>query len=66
MIDFCIKVWKWLLENEDYVIVVYCKGGKGCMGMMICMWFVDCDMFIEVEVGICCVYYDIMECFEDL
>lgn len=36
------------------------------MGMMICMWFVDCDMFIEVEVGICSVYYDIMECFEDL
>lgn len=31
------------------------------MGIMICMWFVDCDMFIEVEVGICCVYYDIME-----
>lgn len=49
MIDFCIKVRKWLSENEDHVIAVHCKGGKGRTGTMICTWLVDCDMFTEAE-----------------
>lgn len=49
MIDFCIKVRKWLSEKEDHVIAVHCKGGKGRTGTMICTWLVDCDMFTEAE-----------------
>lgn len=61
MIDFCIKVRKWLSENEDHVLAVHCKGGKGRTGTMICTWLVDCDMFTEAEVGTRCVYHDTME-----
>ncbi|XP_056011438.1 phosphatidylinositol 3,4,5-trisphosphate 3-phosphatase TPTE2-like [Ostrea edulis] len=49
MVDFCIKVRKWLSENEGHVIAVHCKGGKGRTGTMICTWLVDCDMFTEAE-----------------
>lgn len=49
MIDFCIKVRKWLSEKEDHVIAVHCKGGKGRTGTMICTWLVDCDMFTEAQ-----------------
>lgn len=66
MIDFCIKVRKWLSEKEDNVIAVHCKGGKGRTGTMICTWLVDCDMFTEAEVGTRSVYHDTMECTEDL
>lgn len=66
MIDFCIKVRKWLSEKEDNVIAVHCKGGKGRTGTMICTWLVDCDMFTEAEVGTRSVYHDTMERTEDL
>ncbi|XP_061189003.1 phosphatidylinositol 3,4,5-trisphosphate 3-phosphatase TPTE2-like [Saccostrea echinata] len=49
MVDFCIKVRKWLSENEKHVIAVHCKGGKGRTGTMICTWLVDCDMFKEAQ-----------------
>lgn len=66
MIDFCIKVRKWLSEKDDHVIAVHCKGGKGRTGTMICTWLVDCDMFTEAEVGTRCVYHDTMEHYYNL
>ena len=37
MIEFVAEANKWLEENEDNVVVIHCKGGKGRTGTMICI-----------------------------
>ncbi|KAK3099855.1 hypothetical protein FSP39_010806 [Pinctada imbricata] len=49
MIDFCKNVREWLSADDENVIAVHCKGGKGRTGTMICTWLVDCQMFEEAE-----------------
>lgn len=38
-------------KDKQNVIVIYCKGGKGWIGIMICIWFVYCGVFEEVKVS---------------
>ncbi|KAJ8314351.1 hypothetical protein KUTeg_008912, partial [Tegillarca granosa] len=49
MIEFCKNVREWLSADEENVIAVHCKGGKGRTGTLICTWLVDCGMFEEAE-----------------
>ncbi|CEG37447.1 phosphatidylinositol-trisphosphate 3-phosphatase and dual-specificity protein phosphatase pten [Plasmopara halstedii] len=37
MVSFCDDAAKWLDANENHVVVLHCKAGKGRAGMMACM-----------------------------
>ena len=38
--DFCATAKEWMDGNQNRVLVVHCKGGKGRTGTMICAWLV--------------------------
>lgn len=38
MTEFCKDVEEWLAKDQDNVVAVHCKAGKGRAGMMICCW----------------------------
>ena len=45
MVRFIQDVSEWLSKDEENVIVVHCKGGKGRTGTMICIWLVEAGVF---------------------
>eukprot|EP00095_Tigriopus_kingsejongensis_P001029 maker-scaffold587_size153100-snap-gene-0.27 protein:Tk01029 transcript:maker-scaffold587_size153100-snap-gene-0.27-mRNA-1 annotation:"voltage-sensor containing phosphatase" len=45
MVDFVEEVVEWLCEDEDHIIAVHCKGGKGRTGTMICILLIEFEMF---------------------
>lgn len=40
MIDFCQDCEGWLKEDEDRVVVVHCKEGRGRAGVMVCAFLI--------------------------
>ncbi|XP_054983129.1 phosphatidylinositol 3,4,5-trisphosphate 3-phosphatase TPTE2-like [Sorex araneus] len=49
MLEFCIEVKKWLAEDDENIVVVHCKGGKGRTGTMICAYLLASKMFLTAE-----------------
>eukprot|EP00094_Tigriopus_californicus_P011182 TCALIF_10791-PA protein Name:"Similar to TPTE2 Phosphatidylinositol 3,4,5-trisphosphate 3-phosphatase TPTE2 (Homo sapiens)" AED:0.03 eAED:0.03 QI:1078/0.83/0.57/1/0.66/0.57/7/173/580 len=45
MVDFVDEVVDWLCEDEDNIIAVHCKGGKGRTGTMICILLIEFEIF---------------------
>ncbi|XP_042301407.1 phosphatidylinositol 3,4,5-trisphosphate 3-phosphatase TPTE2-like isoform X1 [Sceloporus undulatus] len=41
MLKFTASVRKWMQEDENNVIAIHCKGGKGRTGTMVCIWLID-------------------------
>lgn len=46
LVDFCEDVLTWMEANQENVIVVHCKGGKGRTGTMISSWLVRAGLFL--------------------
>jgi len=51
MVKFCKSMHEYLSEDENNVVAIHCKGGKGRTGTMICTWLVECGNFEEAQVG---------------
>lgn len=49
MIDFVAEANEWLEENEENVVVIHCKGGKGRTGTMICILNLYRGIFSDAE-----------------
>ena len=52
---FCESVHAFLSEDDDNIVAVHCKGGKGRTGTLICTWLVECGKFEEAQVRMMCV-----------
>ena len=52
MIAFVEEANKWLEENEDNVVVIHCKGGKGRTGTMICILNLYRGIFRDAETSL--------------
>ncbi|XP_048746156.2 phosphatidylinositol 3,4,5-trisphosphate 3-phosphatase TPTE2-like isoform X2 [Ostrea edulis] len=49
MINFCSDIKEWLKANENNIIAVHCKGGKGRTGTMICTWLIHNELFEQAQ-----------------
>ncbi|XP_075419714.1 phosphatidylinositol 3,4,5-trisphosphate 3-phosphatase TPTE2-like [Tenrec ecaudatus] len=49
MVKFTQEVTQWLTEDEDNVVVIHCKGGKGRTGTMVCACLIACEIFTSAE-----------------
>jgi PTEN phosphatase family protein len=45
-------VKEWFSRDNENVIVVHCKGGKGRTGTMICVWLVEAGVFKSAETSL--------------
>ena len=52
MIDFVAEANEWLEENENNVVVIHCKGGKGRTGTMICILNLYRGIFRDAETSL--------------
>jgi PTEN phosphatase family protein len=52
MVEFCKDVRLWLAEDEQNVVAVHCKGGKGRTGTMISTYLIHTELFQAAEVNI--------------
>merc|ERR1719219_1868153 len=52
MLEFADSVRSWLAQNQDNVIVVHCKGGKGRTGTMICVWLIESGVFSSAALSL--------------
>ena len=51
MVEFCKDVRLWLAEDEQNVVAVHCKGGKGRTGTMISTYLIHTELFQAAEVN---------------
>ncbi|XP_035582762.1 phosphatidylinositol 3,4,5-trisphosphate 3-phosphatase TPTE2-like [Zalophus californianus] len=49
MVAFTKEVDKWMAQDDENVIVIHCKGGKGRTGTMICAYLIASEIFITAE-----------------
>ncbi|ELT95902.1 hypothetical protein CAPTEDRAFT_62994, partial [Capitella teleta] len=49
MLDYAKNARQWLEADEENIIAVHCKGGKGRTGTMICVWLVESGAFDEAK-----------------
>ncbi|XP_064607675.1 phosphatidylinositol 3,4,5-trisphosphate 3-phosphatase TPTE2-like [Liolophura sinensis] len=49
MIKFAASAKEWMSEDENNIIAVHCKGGKGRTGTMICVWLVESGLFEQAQ-----------------
>ena len=54
MLKFCKSMHEFLSEDEENVVAIHCKGGKGRTGTMICTWLVEIGKFEEAQVRVFC------------
>lgn len=52
MVRFSQDVKEWFSRDNENVIVVHCKGGKGRTGTMICVWLVEAGVFKSAETSL--------------
>ncbi|KAM9021908.1 phosphatidylinositol 3,4,5-trisphosphate 3-phosphatase TPTE2-like isoform 3-T3 [Ara ararauna] len=45
MLKFTASVREWMSQDENNIIAIHCKGGKGRTGTMVCTWLIDSDQF---------------------
>ena len=41
---------EWMSADEQNIIAIHCKGGKGRTGTMICIWLIESGEFKDAEV----------------
>ena len=41
---------EWMDADEENIIAIHCKGGKGRTGTMICIWLIECGTFEQASV----------------
>ncbi|XP_071125731.1 phosphatidylinositol 3,4,5-trisphosphate 3-phosphatase TPTE2-like [Mytilus edulis] len=49
MIEFCDNAREFMAQDQQNVISIHCKGGKGRTGTMICVWLIECGLFDGAE-----------------
>uniref|UniRef100_A0A4X1SQU5 Uncharacterized protein n=1 Tax=Sus scrofa TaxID=9823 RepID=A0A4X1SQU5_PIG len=55
MLAFSKNVQEWMAQDEENVIAVHCKGGKGRTGTMICAYLLASEIFTTAEAS--CYYF---------
>ncbi|XP_061478372.1 phosphatidylinositol 3,4,5-trisphosphate 3-phosphatase TPTE2-like isoform X2 [Rhineura floridana] len=45
MLQFTKSVRQWMLQDDNNIIAIHCKGGKGRTGTMICVWLIENSLF---------------------
>ncbi|XP_021533873.2 phosphatidylinositol 3,4,5-trisphosphate 3-phosphatase TPTE2-like [Neomonachus schauinslandi] len=49
MVAFTKEVDKWMAQDDENIVVIHCKGGKGRTGTMICAYLIASEIFITAE-----------------
>uniref|UniRef100_A0A8C3VUF4 Phosphatidylinositol-3,4,5-trisphosphate 3-phosphatase n=1 Tax=Catagonus wagneri TaxID=51154 RepID=A0A8C3VUF4_9CETA len=52
MVAFSKEAEEWMAQDEDNVIAVHCKGGKGRTGTMICAYLLASGIFTTAEASL--------------
>ena len=53
MLRFAKIAKEWMLADDNNIIAIHCKGGKGRTGTMICIWLIESGTFEQASVGFC-------------
>ena len=51
MLKFARVVRDWMEADEQNIIAIHCKGGKGRTGTMVCTWLIESGQFQEAQVS---------------
>ena len=49
MFDFCKDCEEWMAKDDENVVAVHCKAGKGRTGVMISCWLIHTRTFVDAE-----------------
>ena len=52
MIKFSMDAASYLSENENNVIAIHCKGGKGRTGTMVCAVLIKMGLFKDADMSL--------------
>lgn len=47
---------EWMDADDNNIIAIHCKGGKGRTGTMICIWLIESGTFEQASVSVMCVH----------
>ncbi|XP_045652708.1 phosphatidylinositol 3,4,5-trisphosphate 3-phosphatase TPTE2-like [Ursus americanus] len=49
MVAFTKEVDKWMAQDDENIVAIHCKGGKGRTGTMICAYLIASEIFVTAE-----------------
>ncbi|XP_049709273.1 phosphatidylinositol 3,4,5-trisphosphate 3-phosphatase TPTE2-like isoform X2 [Elephas maximus indicus] len=49
MVEFTKEVDEWMAEDDQNIVVIHCKGGKGRTGTMVCACLIASEVFTTAE-----------------
>ncbi|XP_019605011.1 phosphatidylinositol 3,4,5-trisphosphate 3-phosphatase TPTE2 isoform X1 [Rhinolophus sinicus] len=49
MVEFSKEVCKWMTQDDENIVVIHCKGGKGRTGTMVCACLIANEIFLTAE-----------------
>ena len=47
---------EWMDADDNNIIAIHCKGGKGRTGTMICIWLIESGTFEQASVSVLCAH----------
>ncbi|XP_025852384.1 phosphatidylinositol 3,4,5-trisphosphate 3-phosphatase TPTE2-like [Vulpes vulpes] len=49
MVAFTKEVDEWMAQDDENIVAIHCKGGKGRTGTMVCAYLIASEIFITAE-----------------
>uniref|UniRef100_A0A7N5JKU5 Phosphatidylinositol 3,4,5-trisphosphate 3-phosphatase TPTE2 n=1 Tax=Ailuropoda melanoleuca TaxID=9646 RepID=A0A7N5JKU5_AILME len=49
MVAFTKEVDKWMAQDDENIVAIHCKGGKGRTGTMVCAYLIASEIFVTAE-----------------